>query len=433
MLDTSYGEETIEELTIVVMLTAQIQPDLVQFLGHVIDRNGVHIDPAKIEAIKNWAAPTTPTEKDKKHERGKEEGKLCSALILALPEGPEDFVVYCDALLKGYGAMLISTVCWSEVGDSQLIGPKLIRETIKKIVQIKNRLISAHSHQKSYADKISKPLEFEVGDMNHKKCLAKGDNVIFIDEIQLDGKLHMIEELVEIVNREREDQIKKKNPHPFTKNKPNVAGSGPEWLFDIDLLTKSLNYEPVFVGNQSNGDADVNAGDQPKDVNAGDIQGDVDEISRNDDEQIIRDPNLNTQTRRMINFFVETAMVIHALKDPSWIEVMQEKLLQFKLQDVWTLVDLPYGKRAIGSKWVFRNKLDERDGCKECLPYGTINEEVYVMHPLGFQDPEFLAKVYNVEKAMGTIDQTLFIRRQRGDFILVQVYVDDIIFGSSNP
>nr|GEX96283.1 retrovirus-related Pol polyprotein from transposon TNT 1-94 [Tanacetum cinerariifolium] len=57
---------------------------------------------------------------------------------------------------------------------------------------------------------------------------------------------------------------------------------------------------------------------------------------------------------------MESKKVIQALKDPSWIEARQEELLQFKLQEVWTLVDLPYGKRAIGSKWVFRNKLDER-------------------------------------------------------------------------
>ncbi|GJU84938.1 putative ribonuclease H-like domain-containing protein [Tanacetum coccineum] len=55
----------------------------------------------------------------------------------------------------------------------------------------------------------------------------------------------------------------------------------------------------------------------------------------------------------------EPKKVIHALKDPSWIEAMQEELLQFKLQEVWTLVDLPNGKRAIGTKWVFRNKKDE--------------------------------------------------------------------------
>nr|GFB55106.1 hypothetical protein [Tanacetum cinerariifolium] len=95
---------------------------------------------------------------------------------------------------------------------------------------------------------------------------------------------------------------------------------------------------------------------------------------------------------------------------------------------------------------------------KSVFLYGTIDEEVYVMQPPGFQDPESLVKVYKVEKAIyglhhaprawygtlskyllkngfqrGTIDQTLFIKRQRGDFILVQVYMDDIIVGSSNP
>nr|GEW50974.1 putative ribonuclease H-like domain-containing protein [Tanacetum cinerariifolium] len=94
---------------------------------------------------------------------------------------------------------------------------------------------------------------------------------------------------------------------------------------------------------------------------------------------------------------------------------------------------------------------------KSAFLYGTIDEEVYVMQPPGFQDSEFPARVYKVEKAMyglhqaprawygtlskylltngfqrGTIDQTLFIIRHRGDFILVQVYVDGIIFGSSN-
>ncbi|GJW87680.1 putative reverse transcriptase domain-containing protein [Tanacetum coccineum] len=119
--------------------------DSVQFLGHVIDSNGVHVDPAKIEAIKNWAAPTTPTEvrqflglagyyrrfikefsliskpltkltqKNKPYVWGDDEEeafqtlklKLCSAPILSLPEGSEDFVVYCDASLKGFGAVLM--------------------------------------------------------------------------------------------------------------------------------------------------------------------------------------------------------------------------------------------------------------------------------------------------------------------------------------
>nr|GFA86564.1 putative reverse transcriptase domain-containing protein [Tanacetum cinerariifolium] len=120
--------------------------DFVKFLGHVINSQGVHVDPTKVEAIKNWTAPKTPTEvrqflrlagyyrrfiegfsliakpltkltqKNKMYEWGEEEkeafqllkDKLCSAPILALPEGSEDFVVYCDASLKGYGAVLCS-------------------------------------------------------------------------------------------------------------------------------------------------------------------------------------------------------------------------------------------------------------------------------------------------------------------------------------
>nr|GFA68389.1 putative reverse transcriptase domain-containing protein [Tanacetum cinerariifolium] len=117
----------------------------VQFLGHLIDSQGLHIDPAKIEAVKNWASPTTPTEirqflrlvgyyrrfmkdfskiaksltkltqKDKKFVWGKYQEmafqilkqKLCEAPILALPEGNNDFVVYCDASIQGLGVVLM--------------------------------------------------------------------------------------------------------------------------------------------------------------------------------------------------------------------------------------------------------------------------------------------------------------------------------------
>ncbi|GJS00929.1 putative ribonuclease H-like domain-containing protein, partial [Tanacetum coccineum] len=149
---------------------------------------------------------------------------------------------------------------------------------------------------------------------------------------------------------------------------------------------------------------------------------------------------------------------------------MQEELQKFKLQKVWTLVDLPNDKRAIGIKWVYRNKKDERgimiknkarlcgvpDGCQECFSLWKDEEEVYVCQPLGFEDPYFPDRVYKVEKALyglhqaprawyetlstylldnrfqrGKIDKTLFIKRDKGDILLVRVYVDDIIFGST--
>ncbi|GJU48345.1 ribonuclease H-like domain-containing protein [Tanacetum coccineum] len=204
----------------------------------------------------------------------------------------------------------------------------------------------------------------------------------------------------------------------------------------------------------------------------------------------------------------EPKKVIQALADPSWVEVMQEELLQFKLQKVWTLVDLPNGKRAIGTKWVFRNKKDERGivirnkarlvaqgytqeegidydevfahvarieairlflayasfmgfivyqmDVKSAFLYGTIEEEVYVCQPPGFEDLHFPDKVYKVEKALYglhqaprawyetlstylienrfrrvTIDKNLFIKKDKCDILLVQVYADDIIFGST--
>ncbi|GKE43946.1 putative ribonuclease H-like domain-containing protein, partial [Tanacetum coccineum] len=151
--------------------------------------------------------------------------------------------------------------------------------------------------------------------------------------------------------------------------------------------------------------------------------------------------------------------------DPkSAVEAMQEELLQFKIKKVWILVDSPSGKKAIGTKWVYRNKKDERGivvrnkarlmDVKSAFLYDTIEEEVYVCQPPGFVDPEFPEKVYKVEKTLyglhqaprawyetlstylmdngfhkGQIDKILFIKRLKGDILLVQVYVDEIIFG----
>nr|GEX95674.1 copia protein [Tanacetum cinerariifolium] len=203
-----------------------------------------------------------------------------------------------------------------------------------------------------------------------------------------------------------------------------------------------------------------------------------------------------------------STVITQALNDERWVEAMQEELLQFKIQKVWTLVDLPNGKKAIGTKWVYRNKKDKRGivvrkkarlvaqghtqeegidydevfspvarvkairlflafasymnfimyqmDVKSAFLYGTIDEEVYVSQPLGFVDPKFLEKVHKVEKALyglhqapkawyetlsiylldnrfhkGQIDKTLFIKRLKGDILLVQVYVDDIIFDST--
>ncbi|GJR20601.1 putative ribonuclease H-like domain-containing protein [Tanacetum coccineum] len=420
-------------------------------------------------------------------------------------------------------------------------------------------------------------------------------------------------------------RIVEENMHvQFSENTSNIAGSGPNWLFDIDALTKSMNYKPVVAGNQSNGNAGTKACDDagkarmetipgkdyillpmwPADplfsqnskdfpdagfkpsreeekmdtedpgneseasgkdnasinstnnintasngnntnnvnavsstVNAAGIEvnavdpktsielpndpnmPELEDIVYSDDdedvgaeadmnnldafmpvspipttrihkdhpvEQIIGDLNSAPQTRRMTKNLKEHGLfssvqqrtnhkdfqnclfacflsqeepkkVIHALKDPSWIEAMQDELLQFKLQKVWTLVDLPNGKRAIGTKWVYRNKKDERGiviknkarlvaqgytqeegidydevfapvarieairlflayasfkdfvvyqmDVKSAFLYGKIEEEVYVCQPPGFEDPDFPDRVYKVEKALYGLHQ----------------------------
>nr|GEV32508.1 putative reverse transcriptase domain-containing protein [Tanacetum cinerariifolium] len=85
----------------------------VQFLRHVINDDSIHVDPNKIEAIKDWKAPRTPLEirsflgEEQKRAFQTLKDKLCNAHVLALPNGPEDFVVYCDASCQGLGCVLI--------------------------------------------------------------------------------------------------------------------------------------------------------------------------------------------------------------------------------------------------------------------------------------------------------------------------------------
>ncbi|KAI3758667.1 hypothetical protein L6452_06238 [Arctium lappa] len=234
--------------------------------------------------------------------------------------------------------------------------------------------------------------------------------------------------------------------------------------------------------------------------------------------QIIGDASDKVQTRSSTANFcfytnfvsiIEPKKISKALEDPNWVESMQDELLQFERNEVWTLVPLPKGKTAIGTKWVFRNKKDE-DGVvirnkarlvakgycqEEGIDYeetfapvarleairiflafaahrgfkvyqmdvksaflnGQIQEEVYVQQPPGFENSMYPNQVYFLDKALyglkqaprawydsllnfllangferGTTDTTLFYKKRKGEILLVQIYADDIIFGSTN-
>ncbi|KAJ9544853.1 hypothetical protein OSB04_024560 [Centaurea solstitialis] len=218
--------------------------------------------------------------------------------------------------------------------------------------------------------------------------------------------------------------------------------------------------------------------------------------------QIIEDLTDGVKTRAKVNYSLFACFVTkigpktvtEALANPFWIEAMQDKLLQFERNNVWTLTLLPNGKVVIGTNWVFCNKKDEngvvirnmarlvaQGYCQEegidydnifflediriFLAYAThrgfkvdhmdvksaflngkLKEEMYVKQPSVFENKV----LYGLKPAprawyerLSTFllshnfhrritDITLFYKKQDDDILLVQVYVDDIIFGSTN-
>nr|GEY68829.1 hypothetical protein [Tanacetum cinerariifolium] len=394
--------------------------------------------------------------------------------------------------------------------------------------------------------------------------------------------------------------------NPFLENKPNVAGSGPTWLFDMDTLTNTINYQPVTAGNQSNPsagvqeqfdakksgeetvqqyvlflvwssgstnpqntdgdvafdekepefegrkpDSEVNVSPRyrnlstefedfsnnsinednvagtlvppvgqlfPNNTNTFNVVGlsnaaaspthgkssyvdssqlpddpnmpELEDITYSDDEddvgaeadfnnletsitvspipttrvhkdhhvtQIIVDLSSATQTMSMTRVAKDQGGLSQINNDDFHTCMFTCFLSQEEPKRVWVLVDLPHGKRAIGTKWVFRNKKDRRGivvrnkaqlvaqghtqdegidyeevfapvarieairlflayvsfmgimmyqmDVKSAFLYGTIEEEVYVYQPIGFKDPDYPDKVYKVIKALYGLHQ----------------------------
>ncbi|GJY04019.1 putative ribonuclease H-like domain-containing protein [Tanacetum coccineum] len=172
---------------------------------------------------------------------------------------------------------------------------------------------------------------------------------------------------------------------------------------------------------------------------------------------------------------IEPKNISEALEDESWVDAMQEELLQFKIQKVWILVDFPYRKKAIRTKWVYRNKKDKsgvvvRNKARlvshgyrqeERIEYDEVFAPVARIEAIriflafasymGFivYQMDVVKALYGLHQAprawyatlstfllksgykRGTVDKTLFIKKDKNDIMLVQVYVDDIIFGST--
>ncbi|GJR59003.1 retrovirus-related pol polyprotein from transposon TNT 1-94 [Tanacetum coccineum] len=332
----------------------------------------------------------------------------------------------------------------------------------------------------------------------------------------------------------------------FSDSTPNVVCSGPDWLFDIDALTRTMNYEPIVAGTQSNGFVGTKTSDKvgqarketepvkdyillplwttdpPYSQDPKSSHDDGFKPSSDDGKKVDEDPrkyskckdqekedNVNsTNNVNTVSSTINVASInkvnvvggktsIELLFDPNMPALEDDSIFNFsrddeddgavanmnnldttiliQLQEFIKIIlliknqkgnsciegsklDRSYAgrvstiqvtrsldfsgftkwKKAIGSKWVFINKKDERgdvirnkarlvaqgytreEGIAYDEDFAPIKEEVYVCQPPGFEDPNFPDRVYKVEKAL-----------YKGDILLVQVYVDDIVFGST--
>ncbi|GJU18592.1 putative ribonuclease H-like domain-containing protein [Tanacetum coccineum] len=333
----------------------------------------------------------------------------------------------------------------------------------------------------------------------------------------------------------------------FSESTPNVVGSGPDWLFDIDALTRTMNYEPIVAGTQSNGFAGTKASDNADPKSSHD---DGSKPSSNDGKKVDEDPrkdsecndqekednvnstnNVNAASTNEVNAVggktsielpfdpnmpaledvsifdflrddeddgaeadmnnldttiqvspilttrihkdhpldqvigdlqsaTQTRKMSKNLEEHGFISTIQQRTNHNDLQNCLNkndergivirnkarLVDQGYTQeeginydevfapvarieaiRLFLAYASFKDFVVYQMGVKSAFLYGKIEEKMYVCQPPGFKDPDFPDRVYKVEKHR--IDYIKLL--ELGDILLVQVYVDDIIFGST--
>ncbi|GJT08449.1 retrovirus-related pol polyprotein from transposon TNT 1-94 [Tanacetum coccineum] len=317
----------------------------------------------------------------------------------------------------------------------------------------------------------------------------------------------------------------------FSKNTANVVGSGPDWLFNIDVLTRTMNYKPIVVGTQSNGFAGTKASDNAdpmssqddgskhssddekkvdedprkdtvggktsiellddpnmpalEDISIFDLSRDNEDVGAEADmnnldttiqvspipttrihkdhplNQVIRDLQSATQTRNMSKNLEEYGKnPKRNKKDERGIVIRNKARLVAQgytqeegidYDEVFAPVARIKAIRLFLAYALFKDFVVYQMDVNNAFLYGKIEDEVYVCQPLGFEDPDFPDRVYKVEKALyglhqaprawyetlsiylldnefqrGKIDKTLFIKRYKGDILMVQQKKDGI-------
>nr|GEU47901.1 putative reverse transcriptase domain-containing protein [Tanacetum cinerariifolium] len=447
--------------------------------------------------------------------------KMCQDLkkLYWWPNMKADIATFAAPFEAIYGRKCRSPVCWSEVRDNQLTGLELIRETTKKIVQIKNRLLTTRSRQKSYADVRRKPMEFNVGDKVMLK-ISPWKGVIHFGKrdklsprnLQAPVITVRTDKGTEFLNKTlnvffTEEGIEHQNSTARTPEQNGVVERRNRTLVEAARTMLSVLKLPLFFWAEAiatacytqNRSIIILTHDKTTYHIINDMKPlikhlyifgcvcyitkdgkNLDKMKEKGDLCILM--GYSTQSKGYHVYNKRKRMIVESIhvcfdeikevyetsvaNDTLGLVPHRQKASDYKNPD-------PVPQRQVVSSSADAHVLSQQeldllfgplydeffnaDGRKTAFLNGPLKEEVYVAQPDGFVDPDHPEKVYRLRKALyglkqaprawydellkfltskgftkGTIDLTLFTIRYREDILLVQIYVDDIIFGSTN-
>nr|GEV35897.1 ribonuclease H-like domain-containing protein [Tanacetum cinerariifolium] len=366
-------------------------------------------------------------------------------------------------------------------------------EAVNTACYVQNRVLVVKPHNKTPYElfhgrtpalSFMRPFRCSVTILNTKDHIGKFDGKAdegFFVGYSLNSKAFRV------INKKT--RIVEENLHiRFCENLPNIARSGPNWLFDIDALTKSMNYKPVVTGNLSNGNAGTKACDDAGKAKMETVPSKdyillplwtVDDNLRQESECKDKQKEDNVNNTKNVNVVGKNGVnAVDADKEADMnnmdttiqvsptptIRIHKDHLLDQVIGDLHSTTQTRNMSKNLEDHGIeairlflayasFKDFMVYQMDVKSAFLYGKIEKEVYVCQLPGFEDLDFPDEVYKVEKVLyglhqaprawyetlsmylldnrfhrGKLDKTLFIRRHKDDILLVQVYVDDIIF-----
>ncbi|GKA81080.1 putative ribonuclease H-like domain-containing protein [Tanacetum coccineum] len=238
-------------------------------------------------------------------------------------------------------------------------------------------------------------------------------------------------------------------------NTPNVVGSGLDWLFDIDALTRTMNYEPIVAGTQSNGFADTKASDN-EDLKSfhddgskpssddgkkvdGDLRKDNEYKDQDKEDNVNNTNNVNAASTNEVNVVGGKTSIelpfnpnMPALEDYSIFDFSSDDEDNGAMADMnnldTTIQEEPKKEEGIDYDEAFV-PVARIEAIRLFLAYASFKD--FVVYQMDVKSAFLYGKIEEEVFQRGKIDKNLFIKRHKGDILLVQVYVDDIIFSST--